>query len=62
MSGNYYTFEGKCVNDRIADGRTTIIESEIEAAQFAREKKSYHYPLYDSPTTKRKFVGYGIPK
>lgn len=62
MSENYYTFEGKCVNDRIEDGRTKIFRSELDAQKFAREKKSYHYPLYDSPSFRRKLIAYGVPK
>jgi len=62
LDNNFYTYEGKLVNDRIRDGRTEFFTNLIEADAYAREKKSYHYPLYDSPTTKRKHIGYGVPK
>lgn len=62
MLGNYYTFEGKCVKQRIEDGRTTIFENELEAQKFAKEKRSYHYPIYDSPTSKRQLIAFGVPK
>lgn len=61
MTKHYWTFEGKEVTQRIADGLTTIFNCQFQAEEFAKQKRSYHYPLYSSPH-KSKVIAWGVPK
>ncbi|WP_322970302.1 hypothetical protein [Faecalibacter sp. LW9] len=55
----YYTELRKEVTDRIKDGRTKFFTSASEAEQYARQKRSYHYQVFD---INKQHVGWGVPK
>ncbi|WP_313579857.1 hypothetical protein [Chishuiella sp.] len=56
----YFTENGKEITDRVKDGRTKIFTNQLEAEKYARQKKSYYYPLFALDS--KKSFAFGIPK
>ena len=50
---------GTVVEDRIKTGMTKFFNDELEAKNYARQTRSYAYPVYKQ---KINLVGWGVPK
>ncbi|MFC2109848.1 hypothetical protein ACFLSU_04660 [Bacteroidota bacterium] len=59
----YCTQEGVDVTERIGEGNTKVFDTEEQACYYARQKRSYPYPLYkEDKNGKRNHVGFAVPK
>lgn len=64
-----YTYEGKDVSERVQKGDTKyfMFNERKEADSFAKDKKSYYYPIYKKAETplspgRGRIIGWGVPK
>ncbi|WP_291067332.1 MULTISPECIES: hypothetical protein [unclassified Empedobacter] len=57
----FFTENDKEVTDRAKDGRTKIFFDVKPAEKYARQKRSYLYPLF-AMDNKKKIIAYGVPK
>ncbi|MFV0197082.1 hypothetical protein OBK01_02530 [Empedobacter falsenii] len=57
----FFTENDKEITDRVKDGRTKIFTDANSAEKYARQKCSYHYPLF-AMDDKKKVIAYGVPK
>lgn len=58
----YYTESGVYVGDRLEDGRTEFFEDKIQAEKYAKQVRSYYYPIFIRQKNKEGLSGYGVPK
>ncbi|WP_161598184.1 hypothetical protein [Maribacter flavus] len=50
------------MGDRLEDGRTKIFEDKIQAEKYAKQVRSYPYPIFIRQKNKEGLAGYGVPK